>query len=114
MVRPGAWRAWASRHAASGTADAAPVRTTSPSFRSREIAMLIRSRAVSPIPDLRHASSGNGDRNDIFAFILAYTFFLTVSRPPAGGVRRDPAKADALVPADPVRVAQLDEPLQVE
>src|SRR6185312_7977066 len=48
MVSEGAWRAWASRHAASGMADAAPVRTTSPSASSREMAMLIRSRAVTP------------------------------------------------------------------
>src|SRR5882724_11295664 len=48
MVSEGAWRAWASRHAASGMADAAPVRTTSPSARSREMAMLIRSRTVTP------------------------------------------------------------------
>src|SRR6185369_10490504 len=48
MVSEGAWRDWASRHAASGMADAAPVRTTSPSASSREMAMLIRSRAVTP------------------------------------------------------------------
>src|SRR5438128_4777485 len=53
MVRLGACWAWASRQAASGTADAAPVRTTSPSRSSRDIEMANSSRVLTCISGRR-------------------------------------------------------------
>src|SRR5580704_14879221 len=120
MVRPGAWRALASRQAASGTADAAPVRTTSPSLSSREMAMLSSSRTVSVIPGLRSATEQfciHFSIQNIAGSVHGQTKpdgASAASGPRARGVGGRPAKAVALVPADPVRVAQLDEAVKIE